>query len=68
MPQTAAALAFAVGPHLCLGARLARLEGQLAVGGIVAAFECIELAGEPERRPNLYTRGLEALPIVGRAA
>jgi cytochrome P450 len=61
-------LAFAVGSHFCLGARLARLEGQTAIGSIVGAFRQLEPAGEMIRRRNFYMRGLESLPLVGTAA
>ena len=61
-------LAFALGPHFCLGAPLARLEGQLAIGSIVRAFRTIEQAGPTVRRRHFYLRGLESLPVIGAAA
>lgn len=61
-------LAFALGGHFCLGAPLARLEGQTALGSIVAAFRRLEPAGELIRRKNFYMRGLESLPLVGKPA
>lgn len=61
-------LAFALGPHFCLGAPLARLEGQLVIGTLTRAFLGLEPAGEAIRRQNFYMRGLECLPVVGKAA
>jgi cytochrome P450 len=61
-------LAFALGPHFCLGAPLARLEGQLAIGTIVRAFLSLELTGAIVRRPHFFLRGLESLPVRGIAA
>jgi cytochrome P450 len=61
-------LAFALGPHFCLGAPLARLEGQLAIGSLVGAFRTMELAGAVVRRRHFYLRGLESLPLTGIAA
>ena len=61
-------LAFALGPHFCLGAPLARLEGQLAIGSIVRAFPSLEITGAIIRRPHFYLRGLESLPVSGIAA
>jgi cytochrome P450 len=61
-------LAFALGGHFCLGAPLARLEGQIAIGSIVGAFRHLEPAGELIRRKNFYMRGLESLPLVGTTA
>jgi cytochrome P450 len=61
-------LAFASGPHFCLGAPLARLEGQLAIGSMVGAFRSMEIAGPIARRPHFYLRGLESLPVRGVAA
>ncbi len=61
-------LAFALGPHFCLGAPLARLEGQLAIGSVVRAFRSLEITGAIVRRPHFYLRGLESLPVSGIAA
>ena len=58
-------LAFALGPHFCLGAPLARLEGQLAIGTVVGTFRHLERSGQATRRRNFYMRGLESLPVVG---
>jgi cytochrome P450 len=56
-------LAFAWGLHFCLGARLARMEGQLVFGGLVERFAKVEPAGEPVRNPGLAIRGFESLPV-----
>jgi cytochrome P450 len=61
-------LSFALGAHFCLGAPLARLEGQIAIGSIVGAFRHLEPSGDRVRRRNFYMRGLESLPLVGTAA
>lgn len=56
-------LAFAWGLHFCLGARLARMEGQLVFSGLVERFARVEPAGEPVRNPGLAIRGFESLPV-----
>ena len=57
-------LAFGGGIHHCLGAALARVEGEIAIASLVRKFPNMELAGEPTRRPNFTLRGLEHLPIA----
>jgi pimeloyl-[acyl-carrier protein] synthase len=61
-------LAFALGPHFCLGAPLARLEGQLAIGSVVRSFRSLEISGAIVRRPHFFLRGLESLPVSGIGA
>jgi cytochrome P450 PksS len=59
-------LAFGLGIHFCLGAPLARLEGQLALGALVTRFADLRLAVEPSTlrwRPGLVLRGLRSLPV-----
>ncbi len=58
-------VAFGGGIHFCLGATLARIEGQEAIGRLVAAFPGIELATDaPERRASITLRGLASLPVA----
>jgi cytochrome P450 len=63
-------LGFGFGIHYCLGAPLARLEGQLAIGMLLQAFPDIELAVEPhelEWHNTMLSRGLKSLPVrLGR--
>jgi pimeloyl-[acyl-carrier protein] synthase len=59
-------LAFAHGAHYCLGAPLARLEGQLAIGSLVRTFRTLDLSGPVVRRRHFYLRGLESLRVTGR--
>lgn len=60
-------VAFGRGIHFCLGAPLARLEGQIAIGALLRRFPNLSLAGEPVRRKQITLRGLQSLP-VGLAA
>jgi cytochrome P450 len=58
-------IAFGGGIHFCLGATLARIEGQEAIGRLVTAFPRIELATDaPERRASITLRGLASLPVT----
>lgn len=62
-------LSFASGIHYCLGAALARMEGQVVFTSLLARFASVELAvDEPAWRPGLTLRGLEALPVRVRPA
>jgi cytochrome P450 len=56
-------LAFGGGHHFCLGAALARLEGEVAIPAVVRRFPTMELAGEPGRRDTFTLRGLTHLPV-----
>lgn len=60
-------LAFAHGIHYCLGASLARLEGEVAIGALLERFPDIRLQSEAElcwRSNSIFMRGLEALPVA----
>jgi len=59
-------LSFALGAHYCLGAPLARAEGQAAIAGVVRQFPDIGLPADTSGlryRDTLVLRGLEALPV-----
>jgi cytochrome P450 len=58
---------FGHGIHFCLGAGLARLEAQLAIGGLLARAPRLEPACDEAQlawRPGWLLRGLTALPVV----
>jgi cytochrome P450 len=60
-------LSFGGGSHYCLGASLARVEGQVAIGSLVNRFPTIEQAGELAWNGRINLRGLELLPLkLGR--
>ncbi|HWS79705.1 MAG TPA: cytochrome P450 [Rubrobacter sp.] len=53
------------GVHHCLGAPLARMEGQIALNAFLRRFPGARLAPETLRwRRGLFLRGLERLPLV----
>ena len=57
-------VAFAQGIHYCLGAALARLEGQIAIGTLVNRMPDIKLSSEDlEYNPSTVLRGLKTLPV-----
>jgi hypothetical protein len=57
-------IAFGWGIHFCLGAPLARIEGQIAIDALVRRLPGLELAThEPEYRQSLTLRGLKTLPV-----
>ena len=60
-------LAFGLGPHFCLGAPLARLEGQIAINTLLRRVPEMRLAAAPDVprwRRGLLLRGLESLPVA----
>ena len=58
-------ISFGAGVHYCLGAPLARLELQIALGTLARRLPDMKLAGPaPRFRPAYVIRGLEALPVT----
>jgi cytochrome P450 len=58
-------LSFGFGAHFCLGAPLARLEGEIAFTALLEAFPKLALAGTPiTHRPNPILRGLTRLDVT----
>ena len=59
-------IAFAHGVHFCLGAALARLEGRIAIGALLARYPTLRLAvpaDELRWRHGMLIRGLTELPV-----
>lgn len=73
-PDVPPPLSFGWGAHHCLGAHLARAEGEIAFGALLDRFASIELdesaldGGRLHYRPSFTLRGLDALPVAVTAA
>jgi cytochrome P450 len=57
-------LAFSSGVHYCLGANLARLEGEVALRMLFDRFPDLSLAGQPHRRDTRTLWGYDAMPVA----
>jgi cytochrome P450 len=57
-------LAFASGPHACVGLNLARLEGRIAIGRFIARFPRFAAAGPAQRARRARFRGFTSLPVT----
>ena len=59
-----ASMSFGSGIHFCLGAALARVEGQVVFGRLLERFGHIELLDDqPRYRDSITLRGLAELPV-----
>jgi pimeloyl-[acyl-carrier protein] synthase len=57
-------IAFGWGIHFCIGAPLARVEGQIAINTLLRRMPRLALAtAEPQHRQSLTLRGLTSLPV-----
>ncbi len=62
-PNAGRHLAFAAGIHYCLGASLAKLEAQVAIGTLIRRFPHLELSGAPHWRDRITIRGVDRLEL-----
>jgi len=59
-------LAFGKGIHLCLGAPLARLEGEIAINTLLRRYPHFELQSDIDQlewRPGMIVRGVKEIPL-----
>ncbi|GLY11690.1 cytochrome P450 family protein [Pseudobacillus badius] len=59
-------LAFGTGIHHCLGAPLARMEGEIAISSLMRRFPAMKLSIDPaelEWRPGMIVRGVKEIPV-----
>jgi cytochrome P450 len=57
-------LSFGYGRHTCVGAPLARLEGEIALSALAQRFDGLRLlTPEPQYKENIVLRGLASLPV-----
>jgi cytochrome P450 len=59
-------LTFSHGIHYCLGAALARLEGQEVFKALTQRFPTLELTEEPVHREHFVLRGYQAVHVAAR--
>ena len=57
-------LAFSAGIHYCVGAALAKMEGEVALRALFDRFPDLTLTMPPHRRPSPVLRGYDAMPAT----
>lgn len=57
-------VSFGFGPHFCLGAALARLEGRIVLSELLDRFDAVSLAGPVERTPSPVIAGVRRAELV----
>ena len=57
-------LAFGLGPHFCLGSRVARLQIATMLTELLGRYPNLKLAGEPTRVASTFINGIAALPVT----
>ena len=57
-------VSFGFGPHFCLGAALARLEGRVVLGQLLDRFDTLSLAGPVQRTPSPVIAGVRRASLV----
>ena len=57
-------LSFSSGIHYCLGAGLARMEGEIGLSALFRRFPDLALAAPPRRRTTRLLRGYAAMPVT----
>ena len=62
-PNARAHVAFGFGVHRCMGNRLAELQLRVLWEEIVKRFHTVEVAGDVERLPNNFIRGIRNVPV-----
>jgi cytochrome P450 len=62
-PNAGEHVAFSSGIHYCLGAGLARVEGEVGLRALFERFPDLAAAGAPHRRATRVLRGYETMPV-----
>ena len=62
-PNAGEHVAFSSGIHYCLGAGLARMEGEVGLRALFDRFPDLALSGAPHRRSTRVLRGYDAMPV-----
>jgi cytochrome P450 enzyme len=61
--DTSRSISFGLGAHYCMGAALARLEGEVTIGRLLHAFPRLALAAPPTYAPHVSMRCMSHLPV-----
>jgi cytochrome P450 enzyme len=61
-----ASLLYGDGPHVCMGASIARLMCEAAVGTLINRYPNMQLTGEPVFTRNTFFRKMVSLPVQVR--